>query len=104
MNRFKFISGVFSFALIGLMLMSSDYIDAPAVSGSTADIADFYAFESKENSDNMVFAVTLQGLLSPSATNLAAFDENVLIEINIDNNADNVEDLVHCSKKSASTS
>jgi hypothetical protein len=32
-------------------------------------------------------------LLSPNATS-AAFNENVMIEINIDNTGDNVEDLV----------
>jgi hypothetical protein len=32
-------------------------------------------------------------LLSPNAT-AAAFNENVMIEINIDNTGDNVEDLV----------
>lgn len=94
MNAFKFLVGLSSFALFGLFLISADHIDAPAVSGGTADIADFYAFQSKENSQNMTFAVTLQGLLSPAATSNANFDENVLIEINIDNNADNVEDLV----------
>jgi hypothetical protein len=33
-------------------------------------------------------------LLSPNATAAAAFNENVMIEINIDNTGDNVEDLV----------
>jgi hypothetical protein len=36
--------------------------------------------------------LTLKGL-SPNAT-AAAFNENVMIEINIDNTGDNVEDLV----------
>ncbi len=94
MNNLKFLAGLFSFALIGIFLMSADHIDAPAVSNGTADIADYYAFESKENSENMVFAVSIQGLLSPAATGNASFDENVLIEINIDNNGDAVEDLV----------
>ena len=33
-------------------------------------------------------------LLSPSATAAATFNENVMVEINIDNTGDNVEDLV----------
>ena len=41
-----------------------------------------------------MFVANLQGLLSPATTASAAFDENVLIEINIDNTGDNVEDLV----------
>ena len=81
-------------ALGGIFFMSADHIDAPAVKDGTSDLADFYAFESKENVNNMIFAATLQGLLSPSSTASANFDENVLIEINIDNDADNVEDLV----------
>ena len=78
----------------GLIMMSADHIDAPSVSGQGTDIADFYAFQSPSNNSNMVFATTLQGLLSPTATSSASFDENVMIEINIDNNGDAIEDLV----------
>ena len=42
----------------------------------------------------MVFVANLQGLLSPTATVDARFDENVMVEFNIDNNGDAVEDLV----------
>ena len=42
----------------------------------------------------MVFVINTQGLLTPGATAAATFNENVLIELNIDTNADNVEDLV----------
>ena len=42
----------------------------------------------------MVFVANTQGLLSPAATADAGFDENTMIEFNIDNNGDNVEDLV----------
>jgi hypothetical protein len=42
----------------------------------------------------MVFVANTQGLLSPGATTDAKFDENTLIEFNIDNTGDNVEDLV----------
>jgi Domain of unknown function (DUF4331) len=94
MNRLKIFFGLFTLTLSGLFLISADHIDAPAVTNGTADITDFYAFQSSENSANMVFAVNLQGLLAPGATAAAAFDENVLIEINIDNDGDNVEELV----------
>ena len=47
-----------------------------------------------ENTNNLVFVANTQGLLSPSATGAAKFDEKTLIEFNIDNNGDNVEDLV----------
>ena len=77
-------------------LIAADHIDAPAVSGTGSDITDFYAFQSPENANNMVFVVNVQGLLAPSATAAASFDEEVMVEINIDNSAtkDNLEDLV----------
>ncbi|SOE22004.1 protein of unknown function [Spirosomataceae bacterium TFI 002] len=85
--------------LLGLMIaagagiIAADHIDAPAVQGGTADITDFYAFQGS-NASNLVFVANVQGLLSPGATGSAKFDENVLIEFNIDNSGDNVEDLV----------
>lgn len=88
-------------AAFALMLMAAagivwaaDHIDAPAVSSTSADITDYYAFQSPDNNDNMVFVCNVQGLLDPAATQAASFDENVLIEFNIDNDGDNVEDLV----------
>ena len=76
------------------IVWAADHIDAPGVTATTSDITDFYAFQSPENNDYMVFVANLQGLLSPSATADASFDENVMIEINIDNTGDVVEDLV----------
>ena len=77
-------------------LIAADHIDAPAVTGSGSDITDVYAFQSPANANNMVFVVNVQGLLAPSATAAASFDEEVMIEINIDNSStkDNMEDLV----------
>jgi hypothetical protein len=77
-------------------LIAADHIDAPAVTGAGSDITDVYAFQSPANDDNIVFVVNVQGLLAPSATAATKFDEEVMIEINIDNSAtkDNIEDLV----------
>ena len=84
-------------AIVGIatfVAIAADHIDAPAVAGGTSDITDFYAFQG-ENTSNIAFVANVQGLLgSGSATQNAAFDENVLIEFNIDNTGDNVEDLV----------
>lgn len=80
-------------ATIGV-LWAADHIDAPAVTGTSADITDFYAFASPENSNNLVFVANTQGLLAPSATAAAGFDEDVLIEFNIDQDGDAVADLV----------
>jgi hypothetical protein len=94
MKKFLNYSFFASMAFLAIFLMSADHIDAPSVQGGTADIGDYYVFQSQEQSDNMVFAVTLQGLLSPTATSAANFDESVMIEFNIDNDGDNIEDLV----------
>lgn len=93
MKKSKILLGVSILAVVGLVGIAADHIDAPAVTGSTSDITDFYAFQG-QNTNNIVFVANVQGLLSPSATGDAAFDENTLIEFNIDTNGDNVEDLV----------
>ncbi|MFV8442333.1 DUF4331 family protein [Flavobacterium sp. LB2P44] len=94
MKKTKMILGLSLVAVSGLILVAADHIDAPlTASGSAIDITDVYAFQG-QNTSNLVFAVNTQGLLSPGATAAAKFDENVMIEINIDNNGDNVEDLV----------
>ena len=81
------------FLLAGVTLISADHIDAPEVTGTNTDITDFYAFQGADT-DNLVFVANIQGLLSPSSTSQASFDENTLIEVNIDNDGDNIEDLV----------
>jgi hypothetical protein len=93
MKKSKIYLGLSLVALSGLVLIAADHIDAPAVTGNASNITDFYAFQGQDT-NNMVFVVNTQGLLSPSATSAAKFDENVMTEINIDNTGDNVEDLV----------
>lgn len=86
--------GGLSIAALSVFLIAADHIDAPAVAGTTVDIADLYAFEG-DNPNNTVFIATLQGPLTPgTVTENASFDEDVLVEFNIDNNGDFVEDLV----------
>ncbi|MBO6881836.1 MULTISPECIES: DUF4331 family protein [Winogradskyella] len=83
-------------AILGIatfVAIAADHIDAPAVSGGTSDITDFYAFQGS-NSSNIAFVANVQGLLAPGSTAAASFDENVMIEFNIDTSGDNVEDLV----------
>ena len=89
---FAAIGGI-GLVVLSIFLVSADHIDAPAVEGTKSDIADFYAFQG-ENTNNLVFVTNVQGLITPENTNEAEFDENVLIEINIDNDNDLVEDLV----------
>jgi hypothetical protein len=90
MKRSKIILGLSILALGGLTLIAADHLDAPNVAGTTADITDFYAFEGADP-DNTVFVVNVQSSL---ATPNASFDEDVMIEVNIDNDGDLVEDLV----------
>ena len=52
--------GLGALALVGVLLVAADHIDAPGSMGTSADIADFYAFEPSLGSDNTVFAVDLQ--------------------------------------------
>ncbi len=94
MKKFTGLTVGMTMAALAFFFMSADHIDAPSVAGGSADITDYYAFESPGNSNNMVFTASLQGLLSPAATGDAVFDESVLVEFNIDNDGDLVEDLV----------
>ena len=93
MKKSKILLGTVILGIIGLITVAADHIEAPAAQGTSADITDFYAFQG-ENTDNIVFVANVQGLLSPSATATTSFDENVLVEFNIDTDGDNIEDLV----------
>ncbi len=93
MKKTKIVLGLSLVAITGLVFMAADHADAPAVTGNASDITDVYAFQGQDT-NNMVFVVNTQGLLTPGATAAAMFNENVLQEINIDTNGDNVEDLV----------
>jgi hypothetical protein len=96
MNFKKITYSILSLVLVGTIIVyAADHIDAPAVTGTKADITDFYAFQGTGNaSSNLVFVANTQGLLEPSATGNAEFSENTMIQFNIDNDADNIEDLV----------
>ena len=93
MKNLKTYVKVGAFFAAVLFFIAADHIDAPAVAGGKSDITDFYAFQG-ENTDNIVFVANVQGLLSPTATKKSQFDENIMIEINIDTDGDAIEDLV----------
>ncbi len=89
----KYVIGIGALALAATVLVAADHIDAPSSRGTTADIADFFAFEPTEGSDNTVFAVDVQSDVLPELA-YGTFDEDVLTEINIDLDGDLVEDKV----------
>lgn len=93
MKKSKLLLGLSFLVITSLVMVAADHIDAPAVQGGKSDITDFYCFQGS-NTNNLVFVANVQGLLSPTATAEASFDENVMVEFNIDNNGDYVEDLV----------
>ncbi|MFX0556687.1 DUF4331 family protein [Maribacter sp. CXY002] len=93
MKKSKLFFGLGALAIVGALLVAADHIDAPGSMGTTADIADYYAFEPSEGSNNTVFAVDLQSNVLPDLA-YGTFDENILTEINIDTDGDLVEDLV----------
>ena len=93
MKKSKLVLGLSFLTISGLVLIAADHIDAPSVTGNAADITDMFTFQGQDT-NNLVFAVNTQGLLSPNKTAEAVFNENVMIEINIDNTGDNIEDLV----------
>ena len=93
MKKVNLFYGVLGIVASITILVAADHIDAPNVAGGSSDITDFYAFQG-EDTDNIVFIANVQGLISPTETSSAFFDENVMVEFNIDTNGDAVEDLV----------
>lgn len=89
----KYVMGLGALVTSAIILVSADHIDAPSTAGTTSDIADFYAFEPSEGSDNTVFVVDVQSNVLPELA-YGTFDEDVLTEINIDLDGDLVEDQV----------
>ncbi len=106
MKRNKLLLTAFAVtALItGGIIYAADHIDTPTVTGQSSDITDLYVFQAQTTS-NLVFVANTQGLLTPGTTAAAKFDENTVIEFNIDNNGDAIEDLViQCKYDAASNS
>jgi len=106
MKTKKIMLGAFAIAaaVTGGIIFAADHIDSPNVSNTPNDITDLYVFQG-ETTSNLVFVANTQGLLSPGNTAAARFDENTVLEFNIDNTGDNVEDLVlQCKYDAASNS
>ena len=93
MKKTKFLLGLGILAIAGIVLVAADHIDAPGTTNNTADIADFYGFESPSNDANTVFIVDLQTNVMEGLA-YGTFDENVLTEINVDIDGDLIEDMI----------
>lgn len=96
MIKSKFFATISYGALVvlAIVLMSGDHNDSPTLYGTSGDIADFYAFQAP-NPDNMVLILNVQGLIpAGTPTEQAEFDENILMEFNIDLNNDLKEDVL----------
>ena len=88
--------------ITGGIIYAADHIDSPNVTSQPSDITDLYVFRAQDP-NNLVFVANTQGLMTPGTTGAAKFDENTVIEFNIDNNSDAVEDLViQCKYDAAS--
>jgi hypothetical protein len=86
----------------GGIIFAADHIDTPAVTNQPADITDMYVFRGADAA-NLVFVANSQGLASPANSGALKFDENTVLEFNIDKTGDNVEDLViQCKYDAAS--
>lgn len=85
--------GIAILASVAFVLVAADHIDAPSSMGTTADIADYFAFEPTEGSDRTTFVVDLQSNVLPDLA-YGTFEEDVLTEVNIDVDGDLIEDYV----------
>jgi len=96
MNKTKLVSALaFTGLLIAVpFLLAGDHLDASGVNGTSSDLTSFYAFQGA-NTNNIVLVANMQGFLpSGTASENAVFDEDVLVEFNIDTTGDLIEDLV----------
>ena len=86
----------------GGIIYAADHIDTPAVTNQPTDITDLYVFRAADPA-NLVFVANSQGLTSPANSATLKFDDNTVLEFNIDKTGDNIEDLViQCKYDAAS--
>ena len=92
-KKLLFAATVAAAFVTGGILYAADHIDTPAVTNQTTDITDLYVFRAQDP-NNLVFVANTQGLTSPANSAALKFNENTVLEFNIDKTGDNVEDLV----------
>jgi hypothetical protein len=82
-------------ALLALPALASSHREAPAIAlDPAADLTDFYAFISPEDTSKAVFILNVNPLEPPGGgPNFHRFDDNVLYQLHIDNEGDGEEDI-----------
>lgn len=82
-------------ALLALPAFASSHREAPAIAlDPAADLTDFYAFISPEDTSKAVFILNVNPLEPPGGgPNFHRFDDNVLYQVHIDNEGDGEEDI-----------
>ena len=82
--------------LLGVQhVYASDHADTPQIAAAPGtDLTDVYIFPSPANANNVVLAMNVHPLITPSTKNSTTFDPNVLYQFKIDNDLDGKEDRV----------
>jgi len=87
--------GISALTVSPAKVQGSDHVDtAENVARQGADLTDLYIFPSPRNSNNVVFAMDVHGLIPAGGARAVSFDPGVLYQFKIDTNNDQVEDLV----------
>ena len=83
------------FMLAPSSLLASSHREAPITAlDRSADVTDWYAFVSYDNSNNVTFILNVDPLLEPAnGPNYFPFDPSVLYEMHVDNNQDGLDDV-----------
>ena len=100
MNRFARVIGGVALCVVALWTggaLAASHREAPLIAQDpTADNTDFYMFRSWTNPSNVVFILNAIPLQEPGGgPNYYNFGDDVLYRINIDTDADGVDDLVY---------
>ena len=82
--------------LLGVQhVYASDHADTPQIAASPGtDLTDVFMFPSPANANNVVLAMTVHPLITPSTKTSTYFDPNVLYQFKIDNDLNGREDRV----------
>ncbi len=93
------VSALVSAPLVAMLAVhwagASDHRDSALLTANpVVDIADVYSFDSPEDPNNLVLAMTVSGFIPPAENGTTFFDRDVLYQIKIDQDGDAVEDLV----------